>query len=251
MKYILSAAFATLIGAASAHAATVSVMDGDHNVIDQGGSGPNLAEYGHTASLFTDSASGHAAAIAAGNIIIVEERAADAAAAADYAAFISGGGRVILLGSFYATTETLFNGIFGSSTDFIGEGGSPCCGSGSYEITGEAAGTTFDGGPASLGSPSSVHPVASGLPGGAEVFYENSGGSAAVFRMTLGAGDLFYMNWDYCCGSATEERAYYDVLDSAITFEGASAAVPLPAAGWMLIAGLGGIAAVRRRRRTA
>lgn len=58
-----------------------------------------------------------------------------------------------------------------------------------------------------------------------------------------GTSDLFFQSFD---GGVPEETWLWG---AQLVYSYETAAVPLPAAGWMLIAGLGGMAALRRRRR--
>jgi len=66
-----------------------------------------------------------------------------------------------------------------------------------------------------------------------------SGGGYVIYSIT--PGDTL--------GSVLDFASYIDKDISHVSFYDGTAAVPLPAAGWMLLAGVGGLAAMRRRKK--
>ncbi|MEE4203283.1 MAG: VPLPA-CTERM sorting domain-containing protein [Halieaceae bacterium] len=73
----------------------------------------------------------------------------------------------------------------------------------------------------------------------------------AVFQsQTSGNAKLIVIDFAAKVGSATITIDNGGKLNDAFSVDGASVGVvPLPAAGWMLLAGIGGLAAMRRRRK--
>jgi hypothetical protein len=229
-----------------AAAAPISVINGDHDVINGTLAGHvGLNGLGHTSTLYADTAGGWGAALAKTDTIVVEQEAAGGSSHAAVAAWVSAGNRLIILGSYdfgFGENVALLNGVLGTtmSTESAGADLEP------FAKTAAAAGTTFADDAATLFGLSSHHEVVSGFPGGLTTYYAGAG-DPIVFRATLGSGDVFWVGWDYCCGGTdAQANDWYGVLDSAIAFS----SVPEPGMMSMALAGLvfGGFL-VRRRRR--
>ncbi|WP_120500816.1 VPLPA-CTERM sorting domain-containing protein [Roseovarius sp. EL26] len=247
IKKVLTAGLLSLIGT-SGFAASVSFMNGDHEISSYQ-SGIMSGTYGHTLTRYEDTTTAWGNAIAAGDTIIVEQSGDDGAGAnlAALDSFVSGGGRLIVFGG--SGNQDLLDALFGGNlTDALGY-------TNSFTKTAAAAGTTFADDVATLVGLSSTHSLGGALPTGSTVFYEGStGGSTGnpiVTRTTKGAGDVFYLGFDFCCAGTDQQRNdWAQVLDSAITFDGGDVStIPLPATGWLLIAGLGGVASLRKRKK--
>ncbi|MCB6177225.1 VPLPA-CTERM sorting domain-containing protein [Rhodobacter sp. Har01] len=69
---------------------------------------------------------------------------------------------------------------------------------------------------------------------------------AGVTPINIGAYSLFGIGVDN--GAAGPDTDQVRVAGFSVDYEPAPAPVPLPAAGWLMLAGLGGLAATRRRR---
>ncbi|MGB3245626.1 MAG: VPLPA-CTERM sorting domain-containing protein [Sulfitobacter sp.] len=219
-------------------AGTVSVINGHHDITEHRSGGLNAL--GYITNVFSHQPRGWTAAIGAGDVIVVEQQGVDGSNTAQVQDFLTGGGRVIMLGDNSSLTTNFYNGIFGTSISF----GAPTDPT-TWSQTSAVVDTTFADDAAILDFASSVFPTSSTLAAGSTVFYEGDTG-AQVFRSTYGAGDVFYIGWDYCCGGTRETYAdYYQVLESAIAFDRV-AAVPLPASLPLLLAGLGSLGLVRR-----
>ena len=243
-KLFAAAGIAALMMAATpASAVVISQMDGTHDVVNgASGTDPGTAGLGHTVTLHTDNAGGWAAALGGGApVIIVEQDGADSASSAAVNAWVSGGGRLIMLGGGGAESGMiLLNSMFG--TAMVPAFSGP---SGTFAKTAAAAGTTFADDAMTLLGLSSHHEILSGaLPAASTVFY-SGGGFPIAFRTTLGAGDVIYLGYDYCCGGTQPQRDdWYGVLDSAITFN----AVPEPGTLALFGLGLAGLGVARRKR---
>lgn len=198
---------------------------------------------GHTTTLYGNSATSYADAIAAGNTIITEQFSVSSAPIADLLSFMNTGGRLIALGDSFIDTQ-LINPLFGTSLTI---GSNPSAAN--WTKTAAAAGTTFADDPNAINWVSSTHSVVAGaLPAGSTTFYDDPTWGTQVFRTAVGMGDFFYIGHDYCCGAFDREDTYLAVLDSAIRFSDSSVPIPLPAGLPLLLGGLGGLALFRRKR---
>lgn len=251
IKQLAAAALLTVGFTGAAHAATIAVMDGDHDII--AGLYGGLTGLGHTSTLYADTAGGWSSALASGaDAIVVEQVGSDAASIASVASYISAGGRVILLGGEYdfpggvfVWEESFYEGLIGGAVTTDAHATS----SRTYGQTAAAAGTTFASAAATLNGASSTHEVTSGTPASATVFYSGVTGDAVIHH-SIGSGDLFYLAWDYCCASSTAHGdAWMTVLDAAIEFDG-STSVPEPATLGVFGLGFLGLALTRRRKQT-
>lgn len=225
-----------------ASASTVSVINAHHDITEHRSGG--LIERGYTTNLFKHQPRGWDAAISTGDTIVVEQRGVDGSNTADVQEFLNAGGRIILLGDDSDITVDFYNDIFGTSISF----NAPTV-STSWSQTEAVLGTEFEDGAETLRFADSVYATTDALAAGSEIYYEGETG-AQVFRSVFGAGDLFYIGWDFCCGATQDVYDdYYDVLESAIGNSAIVAPVPLPASLPLMVLGLGGVAVVARRKR--
>lgn len=169
--------------------------------------------------------------------------------------YVLSGGCFILTGS-HGSEDDFLNNAFGFSTSVVDLSD----GVDTFTIQPDAAGTSFDGGPAGL------------IAANASVAFINNPGlnlytgtlGTAVFTDTFGQGNISALGWDYCCTPPDDQNAilaWYEVVNRA--FDQCSGTVvtlarPIPTLSeWGLISmtGILGIvglfAALRRRKATA
>ena len=95
-----------------------------------------------------------------------------------------------------------------------------CCGT--YELNAtDAAGTSFEGGPATIPSPSATVAVSATLPTGSLSIYTTVGGSdPSVVVIPHGSGEIILMGWDWFNAApvGTEDGGWLDVLSRATAF---------------------------------
>ncbi|MHC4952568.1 MAG: PEP-CTERM sorting domain-containing protein [Planctomycetota bacterium] len=230
-----------------ADAAPVSIMRGDHPVdtaVHSPAGTVGLDGRGWTTTVHTDDAGGWAAALAGGAPIVVEQRGADFAGLGAVSAWVGAGNRLVILGDFGGLSNTnLLNGLVGGAMTFDAAGADfeP------FAKTAAAAGTTFADDAATLFGLSSHHEITSALAPGGTTYYSGAG-DPIVARWSVGAGDVFYVGWDFCCGgTAAQANDWYGVLESSLTFS----AVPEPGMLSMLLAAFAFGGFVYRRRRTS
>ncbi len=237
-------------------AAPVSVFDNGGFVDTDGGIGAesdeiqaSLTSLGHTVTTFTSfDAAAWTGAFAGGSVVVIPELqdnllgAMDAAAQTALASGVMGGGGLIISASLFGDTLTLLNSVFGFS---LTSGGF----ANPWTLNaGNAAGTAFADGPASLPDNNTVASVlTTSIPAGGLSLYE-SGARTSVFTIAVGAGSITYLGWDWFSslpapGSA--DGGWNAVLDSAVTT--AASAVPEPSILGLMALGMLGLGLGRRK----
>lgn len=198
-----------------------------------------LTDLGHTVTTFTGTAAADfTAGLAGADVVLFPEfengdlsAALGAGAATEIANFTSAGGGVIVLGTnngFGSGTEDvdLLNTVFGfglvDGSSFL---------SGDSSITADAAGTAFDGGPATLENVSATSGLStiSVLPAGSKVIYEDDATTETVVGLLpFSSGKIAYLGWDWfeAAPVGTVDGGWNDVLDRAVTEVAAAAVGP-------------------------
>lgn len=168
--------------------------------------------------------------------------------------YVLSGGCFILTGS-HGDEDDFLNNAFGFNTSVVGLSD----GVDTFTIQPEAAGTSFDGGPAAL------------IAANASVAFLNTPGlniytgplGVTAFTDTYGEGNITALGWDYCCTPPNDESAilaWYEVVNRA--FDQCDGTVgtltrPIPTVSeWGLISmagilGLFGLFAALKRRKAA
>lgn len=134
-------------------------------------------------------------------------------------AFVENGGNLVINAASGSNDESLINSIFGFSIS-SGSGGSP------YTKTGDAAGTDFAAGPASLSYENGTYQwSASSLPAEAKVMY-GSGDGAAVVVIPVGSGQITFLAYDWFNAApvGSQDGGWLEILDIAVTQDGSSPA---------------------------
>lgn len=213
-----------------------------------------LVSQGHTVTTFTGTAAANwTTALAGAQVLVIPEQevgpslagALPAATITVIQNFVNGGGRLIVADDY--RTPSFLNGVFGFS---MANGG----GAGTYTLNGAAAaGTPFEGGPASIPDLSAVDTmVTSSLPAGAKCMY-SAGLDCAVMQLAQGAGVIVYLGWDFFnanpVGSANGGWVS-SILPSAVglaAFTSVPALGPLQLAALAAVLALLGVTVLRRR----
>jgi len=257
MKTMLSALALTVALVGPAVATPIIYVDGgDHGIEYR----RVLTDLGYSYTIFNSySNDDWSTALSNANVILVGERhtvnlSTSAATRTALSSFVSNGGTFIGHSPNNTTSgmRGLFNSTFGMSLQYGTQG---CGSTNSFTLdTGAAAGTSFEGGPATLDDPSCTFSVrTASLPIDALSLYSNSI-YTSVFAMGFGEGQLAMLGWDFCtnCANTTDRNAWAAVLDRAIRFD-ASPAAAVPEAGTVGLLGFGlaAVAAATRRRKVA
>jgi hypothetical protein len=202
IKRILTAAGLCMVSASSALALDVAFFDNATYTDPPQESAlliASLNELGHTEHVFSgiDAADWLAATTGVDLLIIPEldngslypDLSPDARQAIfDY---VNNGGGLIMFDRSDDPTPAMLNGIFGFS--LVGGGGGV-----TTLNAAAAAGTPFEGGPASLPDPSATELfLTSSLPGGALDLYNDGVDETSVFWVAQGAGRIGYLAFDW------------------------------------------------------
>jgi Ca2+-binding RTX toxin-like protein len=210
---------------AVAYGARVAVFD-DPAFVDTGGTSgaeadniqASLAAQGHAVDTFTGtSAAAFSGGLAGDRLLVVPElELGDLGAALSQDAVhtirsyvATGGGLIVSAAS--ANTTVFLNTVFGYSLA-AGTGGV------TSTRTGEVAGTSFAGGPASLAANNAIRSLAAAsLPGGAATMYAD-GANATVVAFSYGNGEIVFLGWDWFDAEpvGTQNGGWLNVLNRAV-----------------------------------
>lgn len=189
----------------SANAANIALfsdtnyIDYDPTFTDSDSEGSNLQATleaaGHTVTPFTGTTAAEwSAALAGADILVIPEQengaiAPDLEVGAVTAIqnFVAGGGGLLITDDY----EDFLNDVFGYSIVNTGGGDDPY----SYNAA-AAAGTAFEGGPASLPYNNDTESFNT-LPGSASCIYESGSGNCAVILITEGSGQIISLGYDW------------------------------------------------------
>ncbi len=224
-------------------AATLTIVDNDQPTVslfadpsyvdtssDTGGEVENVREAitnraCEVISFTGTSAAAFEQAVSVGNVLYIPETEngspdlnIDAEAAGVISNFVAGGGCLIV--NYYSG---LLNAVFG----FGISNSSPADGS----LLAAAAGTVFEGGPASLGNNDATDGLLiSSLPAGAKAVYQaNEGACATVALIPFGAGKIIFLGYDWydAVPRGSQDNGWDEVMGRALH---AGTGVSLPAA---------------------
>lgn len=149
--------------------------------------------------------------------------------------YVSDGGNLVVTNAFGNALKFL-NAVFG--TTFADR--SEVNGTSDLVAGGPA---NFAAGPATLNRKFSIDGLELAKLGGATSVYERNGVSS-VFSFAVGSGNVTFIGYDWFGG---QDAGWAKVQHTAANIGVAAPAVPLPAPALMLLTGLGGLAALRRR----
>jgi len=196
----------------------------DYNVGDSDSEASNLeaslTDLGHTVNTFTGTTAGDwSAALTGVDVLAIPEQesgaiypALDPGAVTAMQDFVTNGGSLIISEDY----RDFLNDTFGWALAISG--------SDPYDlVTANAAGTSFEGGPASLPYNNDTDSYTN-LPTGSTCMYENAAGDCVVFTVTYGSGAVISLGWDWfdAVPTGTLDNGWIDVLGRSVAYNSAA-----------------------------
>ena len=241
---VVLAAFFGLTAIAHAQPGNVAVFNNpdyvDNTDGDFGAEGPNtiasLQSFGENVTVFTD-VTGFPAALAAQDTLVIPEQEdrgsppclsddMDAASKDAVRNFVAAGGQLVDMSIDRNTCNDKFvNDVFGFNLPAVNEVAATRGGSaGTFFLTAAAAGTEFEGGPASIPNNNGTGALdETTLPAGAKSIYDDGNGFAAVVDIPFGDGSITLLGWDWFNSSPPNPvLATEPLIDSGLKERGGS-----------------------------
>lgn len=196
---------------------TANGVDGEAYNVRQ-----SLNFLGHNANTFTGTSASSLNFMAKNNDVIAIPELEVSALSLDLGAiiilkqFVMNGGTLVVFGSDGSSRNTdLINDIFGTNLTRTDANGSS-------NRQGEAAGTTFSGGPANIPDNNGTDAIGSGSPPLSESYYEDGSGNSTVMSFQVGKGQVTYLGWDWFNSFPAnfftgQDGGWNSVLDRAIS----------------------------------
>jgi len=258
-KYVSWALGLLMALSVSANAANIALfsdtgyIDYDPTFTDSGSEGSNLQATlqaaGHTVTPFTGTTTAAwSAALAGADILVIPEQEhgsiypdLEPGAVTAIQNFVAAGGGLLITEDY----GNFLNSVFGYSITSAGNN-EPYL----YNAS-AAAGTAFEGGPASLPYNDDTDSY-TGLPGSASCIYQSVGGECAVFRITQGSGQIVSLGFDWYDAApiGSQDNGWIAVMENAASQVSAPIGVPTMGEwGRMALVLFFGIAALMMLRR--